>query len=386
MVISIEPKHIKKRVNSEDKPRVLMLGPVPPPMGGMATVLNDLGESALAQRCKLVVFNNGKTTHKDRPTIKGIFAQLKLAGRLAKTIRSEQIQIVHIHTCSGFTFWRDALHILIARILGCQAVCHIHGGRFDEFIQTMDSLKKAFFRSTIKVTSVVIVLSQKWHKKLRPSAPTARWRVVPNGVRIHQVRDYSQKRTTSFLFLGNLDKQKGIHDLVKAIRRAVKKGFHGIVSVAGGETENGQSDKLKRHIIESGCMSRIHLIGIVSGQDKEDALSSADCLVLPSYAEGLPMAILEAMAHGLPVIATRVGAIPEVITDNHEGFLIEPGDIKGLSDRMMLLADDENLRRRMGRAAHKRVKEEYSLDAMVDLLMNIYFELADRNRLINPST
>lgn len=365
------------QINGKYRPRVVMLGPLPPLMGGMATVLSNLRESILARRCRLTVLNNGKTTPEGRSVLTGIMAQLKLVDRLAGTIRRERIQLVHIHTCSGITFWRDSLHMLTARMLGCQVVCHIHGARFDEFIESMGSLQKTFMRLALNITSVVIVLSQEWLKKLRLSSVGANWRVIPNGVATPQSTCDLQRKIPSFLFLGDLGARKGVHNLVEATGVAVKNGFNGVVNLAGGETESGQKNELKRHIGKCGCASRIHLLGVVSGQDKEHALATADCFVLPSYAEGLPMAILEAMAYGLPIIATNVGAVPEVITDGQEGFLIEPGDVKALSDRMVRLGNDANLRRRMGQAAYRRVKADYSLDATVDQLMNVYSEVID---------
>jgi len=354
-----------------------MLGPLPPPTGGMATVLSNLRESALARRCRLTVLNNGKTTPEGRSMLTGFMSQLNLLVRLAGTIRRERIELVHIHTCSGITFWRDSLHMLTARILKCRVVCHIHGARFDEFIEAMGSLQKTFLRLAVKITSVVIVLSQEWLKKVRLSSVDANWRVIPNGVAIPRSPRELQRKIPSFLFLGNLGTRKGVHDLVEATGLAVKNGFQGVVNLAGGDTESGKKEELGRHIGECGCASKIHLLGIVSGQNKEDALAAADCFVLPSYAEGLPMAILEAMAYGLPIIATNVGAIPEVITDGQEGFLIEPGDVKALADRMVRLGNDANLGRRMGQAAYRRVKADYSLDAMVDQLMNVYSEVID---------
>ena len=108
---------------------------------------------------------------------------------------------------------------------------------------------------------------------------------------------------------------------------------------------------------------------------KDEALQTSDCLVLPSYAEGLPMVVLEAMAYGLPVIATRVGAIPEVLTDGQEGFLIEPADVKALADRMLRVAGDPELRRRMGLDARRVAEARFSLDAMVDRIMDIYTDI-----------
>jgi glycosyltransferase involved in cell wall biosynthesis len=100
-------------------------------------------------------------------------------------------------------------------------------------------------------------------------------------------------------------------------------------------------------------------------------LARADCLVLVSDHEGLPMAVLEAMAAGLPVVVTRVGALPEAVRDGREGFLIDVGDVEALAERLVRLGDPA-LRRRMGAAGAHRAREQFSLEAMAEQLMNLY--------------
>ena len=141
--------------------------------------------------------------------------------------------------------------------------------------------------------------------------------------------------------------------------------------------EPGQREKLYRIIAASGCDSQIEVLGLVSGKEKDKALETAHCLVLPSYGEGLPVAILEAMGHGRAIIATRVGAIPELITDGREGFLIQPGDVEALAERMALLSADGELVRRMGLAARRRVEQEYRLEVMARKVLEIYVEVLE---------
>ena len=166
--------------------------------------------------------------------------------------------------------------------------------------------------------------------------------------------------------------------MVAAAGKAFRKGLQGTILIAGGEGLPGDKERMDRLVGEGGLASHIRLLGIVSGACKESALAEADCLVLPSYAEGLPMAILEGMAYGLPIIATRVGAIPEVITDGVEGFLVEPGDIESLADRLLRLSMDAELREQMGIAARRRVEADHSLDVMVEGLLTVYSEALGR--------
>jgi len=153
------------------------------------------------------------------------------------------------------------------------------------------------------------------------------------------------------------------------------------VHLAGFEKEPGQLKAVADRVTQGTCGSVIRVLGCLTGKAKEEVLAAADCLVLPSYAEGLPIAILEAMAHGIPVIATTVGAIPEVITDGEQGFLIEPGDVQALTECMLKLSNDPELRKTMGLAARRRVEEEFSIDTMVERVMAVYREvLNERSR------
>ncbi|MCK4624116.1 MAG: glycosyltransferase, partial [Phycisphaerae bacterium] len=355
-----------------DYPRVVMLGPLPPLTGGMVTVVNNLRGSALAGRCRLTVLNNGKTTPEGRSVLMGIVSQMEVLRCLISAILRQRAQIVHIHTCSGFTFWRDCMHAMIARLLGSRIVWHVHGGGFNVFAAQQACIGKAIMRFALTHASAVIALSEDWVGCFRAIAPRANWRVVPNGVPISVKTVVVENRKPTFLFLGNLGEQKGAHDLVRAAAIASRKGFEGQIDLAGKETEPGQIEAIEKIIAETGCQSQVRLIGVISGEAKDKATESADCMVLPSYAEGLPMAILEAMACGLPIISTKVGAIPEVITDGVEGFLIEPGDIEALADCIVRLGKDSQLRQRMGDAARVRVQQRYSLQAMAERILEVY--------------
>lgn len=352
--------------------RVLMLGPTAPLVGGMASAVEGLKHSILAQRCQLTVINNGKTTPPDRGLGVAIAAQVRLLVRIVRQVLRESIDLVHIHTCSGFTFWRDGVHVAAARAVGCQVVWHIHGGYFDQFYASYGPVRKSLLRLILGLGEGIIVVSDEWRQRLESMAPAGRWYSVPNGVPMPQIRARTSGRTARFLFLGNLRPGKGAEDLVRACAIAVSQGFGGVVDLVGPQIVPGRRDALICLIDELGCGSAARLVDTVTGDAKERILRQADVFVLPSHAEGLPVAMLEAMAYGLPVIATRVGGIPAVLRDGVEGFLIEAGDVNALSDRMLRLSQDPNLRQQMGNAAQRRAEAEFSLDCMAERIAAVY--------------
>jgi glycosyltransferase involved in cell wall biosynthesis len=260
----------------------------------------------------------------------------------------------------------------LARRYGWQVIWHIHGGAFDQFAASLGPVRKGVLGRALASAFACIVLSPQWLRKLRPYSPNAKWWVIPNGVRIPPRANRLRRKACRFLYLGDFRERKGVLDLVAATELAFQRGFQGTVRIAGGEREPGEKENLLRRISASSSRSQIHMLGTLSKERTEDALASTDCLVLPSYAEGLPMALLEAMAHGVPVIATPVGGVPALVTDGKEGLLVEPGNIEDLADRMVQICNDLALRRRMGRAARHRVRSEYSLNAMVERILELY--------------
>jgi glycosyltransferase involved in cell wall biosynthesis len=380
------------------RPRVLMTGPLPPLTGGMATVVDNLRRSPLRKTCRLTVRSTGKITPEHRSLASGVTAQLKIFADVVGQIVARRAEIVHIHTCALFTFWRDILHMTAARALGSSVVWHIHDGTFLPFFSQGPSVKRSAIRLALRAGGAVIVLSRTAADALRPLAPEVPWRVVNNGAELPPLAAATalavaaESALTSadaaahadgqvrILFLGNLTRRKGAYDLVDALALAGRSGFRGVARLAGGEVQAGQRAELVEYIKAAGCSDRVELLGLIGGPRKEQALADADCLALPSYAEGLPMAVLEGMAYGLPVLATRIGAIPEVITDGREGYLFAPGDVATLADRLARLGRDGDLRRTMGRAARARVEEEYSLDVMATRIRDIYEDVLRRRR------
>jgi glycosyltransferase involved in cell wall biosynthesis len=367
------PGGVSQPIAPAPAPSVIMLGRMSPATGGMATVMANLGASRIGERYRLLMINNGKTTPEGRPLLAGIIAQASLLVRLVRAIHRSRARLVHIHTCSGLAFWRDVVHLLIARLFQCRVVWHIHGGWFDRFVEQLGPVRRHVLGTALRMGSSVLVLSPDWLSRLEPCSPRARWEVLPNGVPLpHVWRRTESNGIVRFLFLGNLGTEKGVHDLIDATEMARRAGFSGLLLVAGGETAKGQRKELQERLRGMACGAQVRLLGIISGDDKEQALRAADCLVLPSHNEGLPMAVLEGMAYGLPVIATQVGAIPELITEGVEGFLVKPRDVQALADHMLRVERNPELRNRMGQAARRRVEEHYTVEAMANRLMGVY--------------
>lgn len=354
-------------------PAVLHLGPQRPLAGGMAAVVDNLFASELARDFQLIGLNTGKTTREGRTLAEGIWSQWLLLRRLVRVIRKQGVQVCHIHTCEYLSFWRDCAHALLARWFGCKLVWHVHGARFDQWAQHLGPIRKRLVRAAFEMADAVIVLSHQWHAKLSPFAPGARWEVVENGIPMPPFATPMAPGRRRFLFLGDWTSRKGVWELVAATTQAVReRGFAGQVRLAGFEKEPGQRRMLDELLAGSGCARQVEVLGLVTGAAKAKELRECHCLVLPSYGEGLPLAILEAMGYGRAIIATSVGAIPELISDGVEGYLIAPGDVSALAERMVRIAEESGLAEHMGEAARQRVETRYALGRMAQEVGQLY--------------
>ena len=187
-------------------------------------------------------------------------------------------------------------------------------------------------------------------------------RTIPNGVAIPATAG-READPPEILFAGRLSPEKGIEELVAAT--------HGMNLVVAG-------DGPLRHLVPDA-------LGFVPHEELERLYDRAAVVVLPSYREGLPLCVLEAMAHGRPVVATRVGGIPELVEDGVTGFLVEPGDVAGLRAALERVLADPMLRRRMGREARKRVTERCSWDRVIAATLESYGVWAGRAQTTMPS-
>jgi len=356
------------------RPKVLMIGPLPPPVGGMATVVGNLAEG-FAGRVDLKLLNNVKTTAADRRLWEGIAAQLRLLGRLAGHCLGWRPDVVHVHTCSWFTFWRNAVDVLLARLLGRRVVLHIHGAQFRGFLEGLSPAARQSARVVFALAQRIVVLGEGWKALLDPWADPHRVVVVPNGVPVPErtaagVRGGAAE-PLRIVCLANYERRKGQADLLRAVARLT--GPRPVrLELFGFEAEPGQRQALLDLARELGIAERVQVPGPVTGAAKDACLNAAGCFCLPSYDEGLPMSMLEAMALGLPVVVSEVGSIPEAVSDGEEGLLYVAGDIEALAAHLQRVLDDPDRALAIGRAGRARVQREFSLERSVQRLLQVY--------------
>lgn len=347
-----------------------MVGPLPPPVAGMAVVVQSLS-AALQTHCRIRVLDNAKSTAPDRTFARAVMTHLRLLLGFAWAVLCWRPHLIHVHTCSGSTFWRNGLDVVLARLLMRRVILHVHGGRFGEFLSTLGGLQGWCARGIFRLCDRVLVLGPAWVSVLAPWCGSTRVVVVPNGVAVPETAHGRPADGCEILCISNYEPGKGQEDLIDAFARLGGKE-EARLTLVGAELESGRAAALRRRADELGLGDRISVPGPAYGEAKDAYFRAAALFCLPSRAEGLPMVLLEAMAQGLPVVCTRVGSIPEVVRDGEDGYLVPPGDVDGLSERLCQLLGAPDDRARMGQVCRERLQEKFTLERCVERLLEIY--------------
>ncbi len=281
--------------------------------------------------------------------------------------------VVHVHTSHRFSFYRSAFYVLYASLVWDRpVVLHVHGSSFDAFVTTDSWLVNRVQSLVFGVCDRIIVLSPYWQEVLSTRVPEEKIRVLPNAIDPGEYSPAFETDPQHVVFVSNLVKRKGVTELAGAVEELLDGNDERVtdvrVSIAGSGPLAGRIEAL------ADQYDAVEYLGYVSEREKQTLLDSGSIFVLPAYAEGLPIALLEGMAGGNAAVSTTVGSIPEVI-DEENGLLIEPKNTTQLSDALATLIADPERTEAMGRANRQLVTETYSWDTAQRTLSEIYGEL-----------
>jgi len=180
---------------------------------------------------------------------------------------------------------------------------------------------------------------------------------------------------TKLLFLGLISKNKGIFDLIDVLATN-KESFQNRLCLSIGG--NGETDKLRKEINDKKLGEMVEYLGWVTQDKKNNCLQQTDVYILPSYNEGLPISILEAMSYGKPIISTNVGGIPEIVVSGRNGLLIEPGNLKQMEEAINFCIENVDTIKEYGKESRLLVKKHLP-DAVMEELQKVYNELLSEN-------
>ena len=348
-------------------PRILMLGTAPEGRGGVAALVAALRAEGLFERAQVRYVS----THREGRPLAKLAAAARGGWQTLQACLFRRPAIVHAHAASHASFARKSLLLWLARCAGCQTIFHLHGGGFRQFAtHESGALMRRWIRHTLERSSLVIALTEGWAGFLRGFAPRARVTVVPNAVPLPASTSHSAE-PGRILFLGRVEAAKGVAELLDAIALLAPR-FPELHLVLAG---NGDLDAWRRAALERGIEGRVTLTGWLDAAARTAQLARASVFCLPSHAEGLPMALLEAMAAGKAVVASAVGGIPEALQDGGNGLLVPAHDSAALAAALASMLADAGLRQRLGERARATVARHYSTEAVCGRLAAIYNDL-----------
>lgn len=285
-----------------------------------------------------------------------------------------RIKIVHIHTAAGADFKRSAMIVNLAKFFNKKVIIHSHASQFKVFYAESSDKQKKWIVEILNKADVLIALSESWREWFITLG------IIPDKITIlHNITAYPQitrkkenftNRPIRFLFMGEIGQRKGIFDILRGLTNHRDEIKDKIELRIGG---NKMESELRKTIDDGGLADFVKFEGWVSGEKKIELLNWADVYILPSFNEGLPISILEAMSYRMPIISSPVGGIPEVV-DKSNGLLVTPGNDEEIFAAMKFYSENEKDIILQGNESYRKA-EAYLPDYVLNHLKNIYNQL-----------
>ena len=356
---------------------LLLLGPDRNAVSGISTHLNQLMDSRLAGHYRMLHFQVGSEGRAEGRLGK-LRRMLLSPWQLAWVLLRDRPAIVHINSAMDpKAFWRDLAYLIVARILGRRIVYQIHGGALPDVFTRGSTAFACLVRAMCRIPDRFVLIARIEDQAWRQFMPTLRTQVIANAIDTGWVPapDACGFRTSGELrlvYLGRIVESKGVFETVEALARLHREGIPARLTIAGSGADEA---RLREQVERLGLASRVEFAGPVFGRDKERFWLQADVLVFPTWREGLPYSLLEAMAVGVLPITCPVGAIPDVITDRRDGLLVPVGDPDALAAAIRWVHEHRDAARTIALAARQRVGRDYTVERLAADFADVYSHL-----------
>jgi glycosyltransferase involved in cell wall biosynthesis len=354
--------------------RLLMAAPFGPHGKGGIDRLTDLIFQTIDSKPDIGVQLTRLTTRGSGTLFYGSIIFALAAMKFWFAARGDKVDLLHIHLASYGSTVRKAILAAMATRMGVPYIIHLHSGRFDDFWNTSPAYVDKAIGRMLTRSAAIVVLGEHWKNVICGRLPGVKGKVIvlPNATPTILCKEETQvDPRIRVTFLGLLGKNKGTPQLLEALGRLAARN-NWKATIAG----NGEIEASRTLALQLGIAERVEFPGWLDASATRSLLCHTDILALPSFSEGLPMAILEGFACGVAVIATPVGAIPEVIDHERNGLIVPVGDVEALADALGRLIDDGDLRLRLGKAARRDHTERYEVNGYICRLAAIWRRVA----------
>jgi len=363
--------------------KILLLSPLPPPVGGIANwtkiLLSKLDGSTIVHLNTALKFrsitNKSLFVHIASGVMQSTYILLVLMYRLL----FYKIDVVHVCTSGGMAFAKDLVTVIISKIFFKKVVLHIHMGRLPYILQKKRGFEYRTFIIILTIIDRCIVIDQSSFKALENSKYCSNIILLPNFIDLDVVDEllvngnanWKQNNIINLCFVGHIVATKGIYELLKALTKLNDENI--ILHLVGPCEED-----FKRELSGSYIKSQVVFYGAVNKAKVFEILSSSDAFVFPSYTEGFPNVILEAMSCGIPILSSNVGAIPEILNIdgcNKCGMCYQSKSVSAVEVAIKDFIINRDLYLSYGKNARKRVEMHYSTDIVIAKLLTIWSKL-----------
>ena len=346
--------------------RVIHVGTSLKTRGGISAVLKVIFDDKEERLSHIV-------THCDGSVLKRMATFVGGWMSLVCSLFTKAPAIYHIHSASYGSWVRKAFCVLTIKSFRQPVILHMHGGGFKTFYESkVGPVGRACVRRILRSVDTIITLSPEWAEFYQTLAPRVPVVIVPNAVVVPKGLDEAHWLNASIwriVCLGRLGERKGTWDLLRAFAQL---GGACELHLAG----DGELECARALARELGVTARVKVHGWIGAEERAAILSCAHVFALPSYVEGLPMALLEAMSYGLPVIATPVGGIPTLIEPGTNGVVVRAGDVGGIRDALAQLMSNPGEAARLGASARKHIMERYDAGVFYASLRRLHADVA----------
>lgn len=341
------------------KKNVLMVGPDRTVHGGISGVVNMYYEAGLDREINLKYIATMKEGSKLYKLLVAICAYISFFFSISK------YENIHIHVASDRSFERKSFFVKLAFKRNKKIILHQHGGDFINWYESLSPKRQAKVRDVLDMADTMLVLAPNWKDYFGQLTDSFKIIVFPNAVPVPELtdKDYANE---NILFLGRICEAKGINELIAASKVIADK-YPQAKILLGGIWEDKNFEK----IIKMNCPN-IKYLGWLGRTEKEDALKNASIFVMPSHFEGQCISIVEAMVMGCTIVASNTGGIPMMIRNLKNGILVEPKSAESLTEGLITVLEDVELRKCLGSVAREVAANQYNINTAINKLLQLY--------------